>query len=114
MTIKDRMQKLVIILTIIFLFAGCKKDRDTPYQSKGVLLGPDMKMCPFCGGMMVKILTNDTTKTPPDYYRTNTNLASLGFTAPNSYPVNVLLNWHLVNMPVAGHFIVITKIKLDN
>ena len=105
--------KLLAILILVTFVAGCKKDSNNVYQSQGVLLGPDMGMCPMCGGLKVEI-KNDTTKNAPSFYRTTTDLTKLGLTHTLSYPVNVSLNWYHNSATPGDTYIIITKIKADN
>jgi len=107
------MNKLLIVLILVAFVAGCKKDSSAVYQSQGVLLGPDMGMCPMCGGLKVEI-KNDTTKNAPAFYRTNTDLTKLGLTQTLNYPVNVSLNWYHNTATPGDTYISITKIKTDN
>jgi len=107
------MKRLVVSLLCLSLLAACKKEKTQVYQSQGALLGPDMGMCMMCGGMKVQI-QNDTSKNPPLFYRTNSNLQALGLTQTTAYPANVSLDWHLDPTAMGQYgWIIVTAIKAD-
>jgi hypothetical protein len=57
------MKTLLLIFCLGLIFIGCKKIIEGPYQSQGVILGYDPRMCPSpaCGGLEITI-KNDTAK----------------------------------------------------
>lgn len=69
-----------IILVTILLFASCRKDNSAT-DSYGVLTGPDLAMCPCCGGTFIKI--KDST------YRVESLPANLN----GPFPIDVVLTY---------------------
>lgn len=72
----------LLFITSLLLFWACKKQQntDTP-EVEGVLTGPDLAMCPCCGGTFIKI-QNRT-------YRIDSLPASLN----GPFPINVSLTY---------------------
>jgi len=107
------MKILAVSLLCLSMMASCKKEKTQVYQSRGVLLGPDMGMCAMCGGMKVQI-RNDTSKNPPPFYRTNSDFRALGLAQTLSYPANVSLDWHRDTSAMGQYgWIIVTAIKAD-
>lgn len=86
--------KFVIISLFIFLsLSACQKEDLSLIHSQGVLVGPDLRTCATCGGLIITI-KNDPTPNPPASYRLNSE-KSVPFNLDNSlkYPINVDLIW---------------------
>jgi hypothetical protein len=108
------MKLLAIAFCLGLLFASCKKNNETPYQSDGVLTGYDLRMCPslLCGGLLITI-KNDTAKNPPSYYHINSSLAQLGINENTRFPINVNLNYKKdTGIFATYNYIIVTKIKV--
>ena len=109
---KVNMKTSMLILCLGLMIVGCKKTNELPYQSHGVITGYDTRMCPMCGGLEITI-ANDTTKTPPPYYKINAGLQQLGISENTKFPINVSLNWKHDTLPLgAYHYILVSQIKV--
>ena len=94
-------KKLSFFLILVTAFTFCEKD---DYMSKGIILGPDYRMCACCGGWYIKI---DTTtyefESLPD--NSNINLQA------DTFPINVKLDWKLSDrVACPNKYITITRI----
>ena len=110
------MKPIIFIFCLGFIFAGCTKVKITPYQSQGVLIGFNMRMCPepSCGGMIITI-NNDTAKNPPPYYLINETLKQMDINENTQFPINVSLDFKRdTGLFGSYNYIVVSKIKLDN
>jgi hypothetical protein len=71
----------LVIISLLFLLT-CKKQSSTGTpEVEGILTGPDLTMCPCCGGTFIKIQTNT--------YRIDSLPASLN----GPFPINVSLTY---------------------
>ena len=89
---------------MIFGLTLCQKSKDD-YKSKGIILGPDLRMCACCGGWYINI---DTAKYEFDSLPKNTNIDL----QKDTFPINVKLDWQLSNnLPCPGKRIIISRIN---
>lgn len=76
----------------VIMLVCCKTD-GIKYQSEGVILGPDMRMCACCGGWLISI---ETITYRFDSLPAKASIDLLKVT----FPMKVLLNWSLSTRPV--------------
>src|SRR5665648_658758 len=79
--------KTIVFLLLIstLLIFSCEKEK---FQSTGTITGPDMRMCPCCGGYFIDIDGNQ-------YNFDKTALPDNFTFADNQLPLDVELNWKL-------------------
>jgi hypothetical protein len=110
------MKAFIFILGLAVVIWGCKKTGQAQYQSRGVITGYDLRLCPFplCGGMFINI-HSDTAKNGLSYYKINSSLQQLGISDSTKFPINVELNWKPDTLPFSKYnYILVTKIKVIN
>jgi hypothetical protein len=91
------------ILLIVFLLTLCKREPDN-YESKGTIIGPDLRDCACCGGWYIKI---DTTEYEFDSLPNETDIDLL----KDTFPIKVKLDWELSDrMPCPYKWVIITRI----
>ena len=101
------MKKVLLALCLMTGLVFCQKD-NTKYQSKGLITGPDIRMCACCGGWFITI---DSTTYRFDSLPENATIDLQKVT----FPVKVLLNWSLSSRPVCSEKIIdIQGIVIDN
>ncbi|MDP4290890.1 MAG: hypothetical protein Q8908_07400 [Bacteroidota bacterium] len=83
--------RLSLMLGLMLIcFVGCHKENNGGYQSKGQILGPDLRLCACCGGWY--ILIDHVT------YEFDTLPANSNFDLQHAtFPVSVKLDWQLSN-----------------
>jgi len=104
---------ITVFIISIFIFIGCQDNNtdilpdnghtDNGFQYKGIITGIDARLCPCCGGYVIKIdsTTYDFDSLPP-----NAN-----FTLENAtFPIYVNLDWH-PDTTHCGNYIDITRIE---
>ena len=79
---------------MVILLVGCKTD-DIKYQSEGLIIGPDMRMCACCGGWLITIETI-TYRFDSLPGKANIDLQKATF------PIKVSLNWSLSDKPACS------------
>jgi hypothetical protein len=89
-----RMTKIPLLLLLVIVLASCKTD-DIKYQSEGLILGPDLRMCACCGGWLITI-ENITYRFDSLPDKTSIDLLKVTF------PMKVSLNWSLSNKPACS------------
>ena len=74
--------------------SGCKKTIPTDnhvYMNDAIIIGPDYRMCPCCGGLMFSFVG------APDSLSTKNRISDdnnvLGITNETRYPFKVKLDW---------------------
>ena len=78
-----------MVLLWVIMLVCCKAD-GIKYQSEGVILGPDMRMCACCGGWLITI--------DAITYRFDSLPAKASIDLQKAtFPMKVLLNWSLSN-----------------
>lgn len=90
-----------LLISTLLIFS-CEKEK---YQSTGIITGPDMRMCPCCGGYFIDIdgsvYNFDKTELPGDFTFNDDQL-----------PLNVELNWKLkTDGCIEYNWIEISKIR---
>ncbi|MGN6179531.1 MAG: hypothetical protein ACTHNW_10145 [Mucilaginibacter sp.] len=108
------MKRFVILLLSTSVFvASCKKETQQ-HVSNGTLIGYDLAMCAFCGGIKV-VISNDTTKNPPPFYRINTTLSNLGIPEGTAFPINITLDWKKDTSALAvGNYILVSNVHIQH
>lgn len=81
---------LLSICLIITCFVCCQKANTNDYQSNGIITGPDIRMCPCCGGWYIQI---DSLTYEFDSIPSNSNIDL----QKDSFPILVKLDWQLSN-----------------
>lgn len=96
-----RLTKVLFTVFVVFVLLCCQKDQ-LKYQSEGLILGPDIRMCACCGGWLITI---DTIT-----YRFNAlpEKASVDLQKV-TYPLKVLLNWSLSDKPACSENLIEIK-----
>jgi hypothetical protein len=85
------------IIAIIVLLS-CKKENTTAGMVDGIITGPDLAMCPCCGGTFIKIA--DTV------FRIESVPASSGIDLLNGpFPINVALTYRIDSLKCVGKYI---------
>ena len=86
--------KVYFVIFLVFVMVCCQKDQ-MKYQSEGIILGPDLRMCACCGGWLITIDTiTYRFNSLPD--KANIDLQNVAF------PIKVSLNWTLSDKPVCS------------
>jgi len=81
---------LLPICLIILCFVCCQKGNNSDYQSNGIIMGPDIRMCACCGGWYIQI---DSLTYEFDSIPANSNIDL----QKESFPILVKLDWQLSN-----------------
>jgi hypothetical protein len=98
--------KVILAVLWVIMLVCCKTD-GIKYQSEGVILGPDRRMCACCGGWLITI---DTITYRFDSLPNKSSIDLLKVT----FPMKVLLNWSLSAKPAcAEKLIEIQDIVMD-
>ena len=84
-----RRTKVLLSVFLVITLLCCKTD-DIKYQSEGLILGPDLRMCACCGGWLITIETI-TYRFDSLPRKSNIDLQKATF------PMKVLLNWSFSN-----------------
>lgn len=101
-----RIKTVTGLLLLLLTLALCKKETDN-YQSKGTIIGPDLRDCACCGGWLIKI---DTTEYSFDSLPGDTDVDL----QKDTFPIKVKLDWHLSDKPPCPNkWIIITRIKKE-
>ena len=94
--------KIILLSTLIFLCIGCKKEVDT--MNSGQITGPDMSLCPCCGGWFIDI-DNHTYRFLELPENSNFNIED------ETFPINVNLDWQNDANACLGDEIIISAIN---
>src|SRR5665647_2434124 len=80
----------MLICIIIWGFTSCIQENSKDFISKGIITGPDIRMCACCGGWYIQIngLTYEFDSLPDN---SNIDLQKVTF------PLSVKLDWQLSN-----------------
>lgn len=97
MTITKKINKYFFLVFILScLIPSCSKTEDG--LTEATLIGFDPKLCPCCGGVLVKLNENQN-----EYYQWQQRTESLGVKPTDSFPQKVKIKYHfLVNTCVAS------------
>ena len=88
-----------ILLTVLF---GCKKEVDT--MNSGQITGPDMSLCPCCGGWFI-VIDNNTYRFLELPENSNFDIED------ETFPINVNLDWQNDANACLGDEIIISAIN---
>jgi hypothetical protein len=93
---------LLLVLLITFTLISCKKDPPTEYN--GTLTGYDMRECACCGGIFIEI--------DKSIYRFENLPPNSGIDLTvDTFPINVVVEWHKKSPQCMGDEIIIDKIR---
>lgn len=79
------------ISAFLFVIICCHKENSDDFKSKGIITGPDFRMCACCGGWFIQI---DSTIYEFDKLPDNSKINL----DTESFPVYVKLDWQLSDL----------------
>lgn len=110
-TDNSNMKTLFYFITFAALTSlGCKKSpKDShQYMSRVEITGPDLAMCPCCGGLKFHFISTEDTL--PNVDRLNDEKNILGITSATKYPLSVKLDW-TSSSKCSGRYINVTRVS---
>ncbi len=95
--------KVSILLSWIFFFVSCCTS-ETEFGSRGIITGPDLRMCACCGGWMIQIDSGT-------YVFDSLPVGSAIILEKESFPLAVWLDWHLKPNGCPVNRIIVERIR---